>query len=81
MPGMIPVVRNAHAEELNRRYGIFADGRFGFRGRISDEDTCRDNGGHFIKQAFGWMIHVYPFAGDDLKVAYGTSVPKSDGAR
>jgi len=22
------------------------------------------------------MIHVYPFNGDDLKVAFGTSIPK-----
>ena len=29
-----------------------------------------------LKQAFGWMVHVYPFNGDDLKVAFGMAVPK-----
>ncbi len=29
-----------------------------------------------LDQAFGWMVHVYPFNGDDLKVAFGMTVPK-----
>jgi hypothetical protein len=80
MPGMIPIDQNPRAVELNRQYGIFADGRFGFTGSIADQAECESAGGHFIKQAFGWMIHVYPFAGDDLKVAYSTDVPDPDRA-
>jgi hypothetical protein len=76
MPGMIPVSNNPRAEEINRRFGFMADGRFGFAGKIADAETCRTAGGDFIKQAFGWMIHLYPFSGDDLKVAYGMDVPE-----
>ena len=63
-------------EAFVRNLGFLADGRFGFEGKIADRDSCVAAGGHFLPQAFGWMVHVYPFAGDDLKVAYGTSVPK-----
>lgn len=80
MPGMIPASQNPRAEEINRQFGVFADGRFGFVGKIADEAQCKAAGGHFIQQAFGWMIHVYPFAGDDLKVAFSTDVPKGDTA-
>jgi hypothetical protein len=80
IPGMIPASQNPRAEEINRQFGVFADGRFGFRGKIADDAQCNAAGGHFIKQAFGWMIHVYPFAGDDLKVAFSTDVPKGDDA-
>ena len=63
------------AGAANRRYGFMADGRFGFEGRIADAASCAAAGGHFIPQAWGWMTHVYPFAGDDLEVAYGLEVP------
>lgn len=76
VPGMLPVSASSKAIELNRRYGFLADGRFGFEGKISDPQQCLSAGGHFIPQAFGWMVHIYPFAGDNLKVAFGTSVPK-----
>lgn len=77
MPGMMPVAAAPQmAVGINRRLGFMADGRFGFTGKIADETECQDAGGHFIKQAFGWMVHVYPFNGDDLSVAFGTSVPK-----
>jgi len=75
LPGMIPIAANPEALELDRRLGFLADGRFGFHGKISNEPACREAGGHFIPLAFGWMVHVYPFAGDDLKVAYGMDVP------
>jgi hypothetical protein len=77
---MIPASQNPRAEAINRQFGVFADGRFGFVGKIADEAQCNAAGGNFIKQAFGWMIHVYPFAGDDLKVAFSTDVPKGDSA-
>jgi hypothetical protein len=76
VPGMLPVSANPNAAELNHRYGFLADGRFGFEGKISDARECSAAGGHLLDQAFGWMVHVYPFSGDDLKVAYGMDVPK-----
>lgn len=77
IPGMMPVAAAPEtAEAINHRIGFLADGRFGFTGKIADEAECKDAGGHFVKQAFGWMVHVYPFNGDDLSVAFGTSVPK-----
>jgi hypothetical protein len=58
------------------RVGYFADPRFGFMGTISDAGACEAVGGNFHSQIFGWMVHVYPFAGtDDLKVAFGTDAP------
>jgi hypothetical protein len=74
--GMLPVSASPNAVELNHRYGFLADGRFGFEGKISDARQCTAAGGHLVEQAFGWMVHVYPFSGDDLKVAYGMEVPK-----
>jgi hypothetical protein len=76
MPGMMPVASGPAAPEINKRLGFMADGRFGFTGKIADASGCEAAGGHFIPQAFGWMVHVYPFSGDDLKVAFGTTVPK-----
>ena len=35
--------------------------RFGLKGSIDTEQACRDNGGRWIPQVFGWMVHVYPF--------------------
>ena len=60
---------------LRMRLGYLSDPRFGFAGTISDGAECEAAEGTFHKQIFGWMIHVYPFAGDDLKVAFGTQVP------
>ena len=76
MPGMLPVSSSPAAPGINQRLGFLADGRFGFTGKIADAATCEAAGGHMLKQAFGWMVHVYPFNGDDLKVAFGMSVPK-----
>ncbi len=60
---------------LRMRLGYLADARFGFNGTISNQADCEAAGGTFHPQIFGWMIHVYPFAGDDLKVAFGTDAP------
>jgi hypothetical protein len=76
MPGMLPVSSSAMAASINQRLGFLADGRFGFTGKIADQAQCEAAGGHFLKQAFGWMVHVYPFNGDDLSVAYSMSVPR-----
>jgi hypothetical protein len=57
------------------RVGYFADQRFGFTGTISEQAECEAVSGNFHPQIFGWMVHVYPFAGDDLKVAFGMDAP------
>ncbi|MGO9602030.1 MAG: hypothetical protein ACLQAT_01260 [Candidatus Binataceae bacterium] len=57
------------------RFGYMADPRFGFTGTISTESDCEAVGGNFHPQIFGWMVHVYPFASDDLKVAFSTEAP------
>jgi hypothetical protein len=43
------------------------DGRpvFGPLG-VATKDECKAVGGHFIPQAFGWMVHATTFAGNDL---------------
>jgi hypothetical protein len=76
MPGMLPVSSSPAASGINERLGFLADGRFGFTGKIANEADCEAAHGHLLKQAFGWMVHVYPFNGDDLKVAFGMTVPK-----
>ena len=75
MPGMLPIAANPDALLLDHRLGFMADGRFGFEGSIHDAAACSAAGGNFLPLAFGWMVHVYPFQGDDLKVAYGMKVP------
>jgi hypothetical protein len=62
-------------EAARLRFGYLADTRFGFAGTISNQADCEAVGGSFHKQIFGWMIHVYPFASDDLKVAFSTEAP------
>jgi hypothetical protein len=76
LPGTLPVAANPEALDLDQRVGFMADGRFGFEGKIHDPETCESAGGNFIPLAFGWMVHVYPFNGEDLKVSYGMEVPK-----
>jgi hypothetical protein len=34
---------------------------------VATEDECKNAGGRFIPQAFGWMLHVNLFAGNDLR--------------
>jgi hypothetical protein len=34
---------------------------------VATEQECKDAGGRFIPQAFGWMLHANVFAGNDLK--------------
>jgi hypothetical protein len=65
----------ATLEAARLRFGYLADTRFGFTGTISNQADCEAVGGSFHKQIFGWMIHVYPFASDDLKVAFSTEAP------
>jgi hypothetical protein len=58
------------------RLGYYADARFGFNGTIANAAECESAGGSFHQQIFGWMVHVYPFAGsDDTNVAFGMDAP------
>ncbi len=57
------------------RFGYMADPRFGFAGTISTQSDCEAVGGNFHPQIFGWMVHVYPFESDDLKIAFSTEAP------
>jgi hypothetical protein len=34
---------------------------------VATEQECKDAGGRFIPQAFGWMLHANTFAGNNLK--------------
>ncbi|MGH7863712.1 MAG: hypothetical protein ACREQB_01885 [Candidatus Binataceae bacterium] len=81
LAGLLPIGANGSLMKYNLRFGVFADGRFGFTGKINDAHSCEAAGGDFIAQAWGWMVHVYPFAGDDLKVAFGHKVPAQTAAK
>jgi len=39
--------------------------------RIATRDECAKAGGRFVPRIFGWMAHVYLFAGDDPKTIWG----------
>src|SRR5260221_2863179 len=54
-------------DAVRMRVGYLADPRFGFTGTISNQADCEAADGNFHKQIFGCMIHVYPFASEDLK--------------
>ncbi len=41
---------------------------FGLAGSIATQDACAKAGGRWVKQIFGWMVHVYPFETDPDKV-------------
>jgi hypothetical protein len=69
-----PMHRNAGSGE-RMRLGYMADPRFGFAGTINTEDECTAVRGNFHPQIFGWMVHVYPFASDDFKVAFSHDAP------
>ena len=35
--------------------------KFGLKGSITTKEACEAEGGKFMPQIFGWMVHVYPF--------------------
>jgi hypothetical protein len=39
--------------------------------RINTPEECSAMGGRFVPRVFGWMAHVYMFAGDDPKAIWG----------
>jgi hypothetical protein len=53
--------RGASAQQVNSK-------EFGLAGSIVTEDACAKAGGRWVKQIFGWMVHVYPFETDPDKV-------------
>ena len=42
--------------------------KFGPKGSILTEAECKQAGGRFVPQLFGWMVHVYPFADTPEKI-------------
>ena len=42
--------------------------RFGLTGSISTPQACKEAGGRFYPQVFGWMVHVYPFESSRAKI-------------
>lgn len=38
-----------------------AHAKFGLAGSIATRSECDTEGGRFMPQIFGWMVHVYPF--------------------
>jgi hypothetical protein len=47
-----------------------------FFGSIATADACREAGGWFVPQVFGWMVHVWPMETDPAKV---WAVDRGDG--
>jgi hypothetical protein len=46
----------------DRRQEAFGpNAKFGLRGSITTKEECEANGGTFLPNLFGWMVHVYPF--------------------
>jgi len=74
-PGSSMSFSEGESARVNPRLGYMADPRFGFAGTISTAADCEAVGGNFHPQIFGWMVHVYPFRSDDLKVAFSTEAP------
>jgi hypothetical protein len=74
-PGASMSFSEGESARVNPRLGYMADPRFGFAGTISTAADCEAVGGNFHPQIFGWMVHVYPFRSDDLKVAFSTEAP------
>jgi len=42
--------------------------RFGLQGSIATREACEEEGGFFVPQIFGWMVHLYPFEATREKV-------------
>ena len=42
--------------------------KFGLLGSITTKDACEAEGGNFVPQIFGWMVHVYPDEKDPAQI-------------
>jgi hypothetical protein len=50
------------------RNWLMGDPTFGLSGSISTAEACTAAGGYFKPHLSGWMVHVYPFETDPVKV-------------
>jgi hypothetical protein len=41
---------------------------FGLKGSIATQEACKQAGGRWFPQIFGWMVHVYPYETDPAKI-------------
>jgi hypothetical protein len=41
---------------------------FGLKGSIATSEACKEAGGRFFPQLFGWMVHVYPYEEDPARI-------------
>jgi hypothetical protein len=53
--------KGVHLQDANLK-------EFGLRGSIATEDACKEAGGRWIPQIFGWMVHAYSFETDPAKI-------------
>jgi hypothetical protein len=53
--------KGVHLQEASQK-------EFGLRGSIATEDACKEAGGRWIPQIFGWMVHVYPYETAPAKI-------------
>jgi hypothetical protein len=44
-----------------RREARGKNAKFGLQGSIATREACEKEGGFFVAQIFGWMVHLYPF--------------------
>ncbi|HXE91735.1 MAG TPA: hypothetical protein VNK82_12325 [Terriglobales bacterium] len=51
-----------------RREALGKNARFGLQGSITTREECEQEGGHFMPQIFGWMVHMYPFEETEAKI-------------
>ncbi len=51
-----------------RREAWGKNARFGLQGSITTREACEQEGGRFMPQVFGWMLHVYPFETTEAKI-------------
>ncbi|MCI0353636.1 MAG: hypothetical protein L0099_01165 [Acidobacteria bacterium] len=51
-----------------RKEALGKNPRFGLQGSIATREACEKEGGFFVPQVFGWMVHMYPFEATREKV-------------
>ena len=66
--------RRADERWLETRNGRAVFGPLG----VATRDECNAVGGRFVKEVFGWMVHVNVFASDDPSVIWGETQMRGD---
>lgn len=56
------------APEGQRAAYFGPDAKFGLLGSINTKEACDAAGGAFLPHVFGWMVHVYPYETDHVKI-------------